>query len=156
MKHLLVMLSVALHTGCVLSQEDLLINAYHRASLGLNGEWNYIVDPYENGFYNYRYEAYEDFENPGKGAYFTNSKPVDKTDLVEYDFDKSDTLRVPGDWNSQKERLFYYEGTVWYKRSFDYARAQADNRVFLYFGAVNYRTHVYLNVHYWLRRINSD
>jgi beta-glucuronidase len=39
----------------------------------------------------------------------------------------------------------YYEGTVWYKRSFDYRRSNPSDRVFLYFGAVNYRADVYLN-----------
>jgi len=26
---------------------------------------------------------------------------------------------VPRDWNSQAEKLFYYEGTLWYRRRFD-------------------------------------
>ena len=33
-------------------QEPLLQNAYSRKSFSLNGPWKYIVDPYENGFYN--------------------------------------------------------------------------------------------------------
>jgi beta-glucuronidase len=40
--------------------------------------------------------------------------------------------------------LFFYEGTVWYKKSFDYQR-QPDKRVFVYFGAANYFADVYLN-----------
>ncbi len=80
-----------------------------------------------------------------KGAFFLNSKPKNKSDLLEYDFDKSDIISVPGDWNSQKENLFYYEGTVWYKKSFDYRKKEESNRVFLYFGAINYQTDVYLN-----------
>ena len=127
------------------AQNELITNTANRAVTSLNGDWHYIVDPYENGFYNYRYQAFEKFENPGKGAYFTNVKPENKSDLVEYDFDQSDVLRVPGDWNSQKEYLFYYEGTVWYKTSFDYRKTASENRVFLYFGAVNYEADVYLN-----------
>ncbi|MFW2377929.1 MAG: hypothetical protein ACN4ES_15335, partial [Cellulophaga baltica] len=34
-------------------------NSYNRDYTSLNGQWNYIVDPYENGFYNYRYEPFE-------------------------------------------------------------------------------------------------
>jgi beta-glucuronidase len=129
----------------VFSQESLIINAYNRPSTSLNGYWNYIVDPYENGFYNYRYEPFENQKEPAKGAFFMNAKPTSQTDIIEYDFDKSDSLWVPGDWNTQKEKLFYYEGTLWYKKSFDYKLAKKSNRVFVYFGAANYQTDVYLN-----------
>lgn len=131
--------------GQVSVQNNLLINIYNRPTVSLNGRWNYIIDPYENGFYNYRYQPFENQKNPGSGAFFTNAKPKDKTDLVEYDFDKSDTIEVPGDWNTQKERLFYYEGTVWYKKSFDYKKKNPSNRVFVYFGAANYQADIYLN-----------
>lgn len=127
------------------SQERLFTNCYNRDAVSLNGYWNYIIDPYENGYYNYRYEAFDQQEHPWASAFFLNSKPKDKSDLIEYDFDKMDSLQVPGDWNSQKEKLFYYEGTVWYKKSFNYNKAEANNRVFLYFGASNYKTEVYLN-----------
>ena len=127
------------------SQAAVMTNAYHRNSTSLDGEWHYIVDPYENGFYNYRYEPFENQENPGNGAFFNNAKRKNKADLVEYNFDKMDVLSVPGDWNSQKDQLFYYEGSIWYKTSFDYQKKEKDHRVFLYFGASNYQTDVYLN-----------
>ncbi len=127
------------------AQEKLIINTYNRTSTLLDGNWNYIVDPYENGYYNYRYEAFDTQENPSKNAYFLNSKPSNPSDLVEYDFDASETIQVPGDWNTQKENLFYYEGTVWYKKSFNYSKSKSTNRVFVYFGASNYESHVYLN-----------
>lgn len=127
------------------AQEKLLTNTYNRQSTFLNGHWKYIVDPYENGFYNYRYEPFEEQKDPGKNAFFTNSKRKNKSDLVEYDFDKMDSILVPGDWNTQKENLFYYEGTVWYKKSFAYLKSKNTNRVFVYFDASNYLTDVYLN-----------
>jgi beta-glucuronidase len=133
------------YAGLIYPQENLIVNASNRSAVSLNGKWNYIVDPYETGYYNYRWQPYDNFENPGKGAYFINAKPENKSDLVEYDFDKSDQINVPGDWNSQKENLFYYEGTVWYKKSFDYQKQNSSNRVFVYFGAVNYQADVYLN-----------
>ena len=112
-------------------------NPYLRNHESLNGEWNIIIDPYENGFYNYRYE-----ENPN--GFLKNQKPKDKSELIEYDFDKSPTLMVPGDWNTQRENLFFYEGTVWYKKSFD-CDIKTDKKYFIYFGAANYETYVYLN-----------
>ena len=53
-------------------------------------------------------------------------------------------MTIPGDWNSHDDQLFYYEGTVWFKKSFDYT-PQDNKRIFVYFGAANYETHAYLN-----------
>jgi beta-glucuronidase len=126
-------------------QTFLIQNISKRATLSLNGKWNYIIDPYEMGYYDYRSKPYDENPKPQDRAFYTNTKPRDKTERIEYDFDKSPTLLVPRDWNSQDERLLYYEGTIWYKKSFDYQKSGSGNRVFLHFGAVNYRADVYLN-----------
>lgn len=127
------------------SQEGLITNTFNRKTTTLNGTWHYIADPYETGYYNYRYEPYDQLEQKNNSAFYTNYHTDNKLELVEYDFDKSPTLLVPGDWNSQDEKLFYYEGTIWYKRSFDYQLSTSSNRLFVYFGAVNYKAEVYLN-----------
>ena len=111
-------------------QVGLIANTESRKTVSLNGQWQTIVDPYESGYYNYRYQ-------PSDNGYFKNAKPKSKSDLIEYDFDSSATLNVPGDWNTQSDQLFFYEGTVWYKKSFDYQR-KPDTRLFVYFGAANY------------------
>ncbi len=104
----------------------------------LNGLWQAIVDPLENGYYNHRYLPKE------KNGYFENKKPQSPSDLIEYDFDSDIELMVPGDWNTQMEKLYYYEGTVWYKKSFDYE--VKENQInYVYFEAVNYEAIVYLN-----------
>ena len=127
------------------AQEDLITNVYNREVMSLNGQWKFIIDPYENGYYNYRYEPFDKQESPWASAFFLNSKPKTPSDLIEYDFDQMDELKVPGDWNSQKDQLLYYEGTIWYKKSFDHEKNKTQNRVFLYFEASNYKTEVYLN-----------
>ncbi|GAA3604677.1 glycoside hydrolase family 2 protein [Flavivirga amylovorans] len=66
------------------------------------------------------------------------------SDLIEYDFDSDYQLTVPGDWNTQMEKLYYYEGTIWYKKSFDFKK-KTNSKVLLYFEAVNYQSIVYLN-----------
>ena len=53
-------------------------------------------------------------------------------------------LNFPGDWNTQSDQLFFYEGTVWYRKTFDYQRLP-NTRLFVYFGAANYVADVYLN-----------
>ncbi len=125
--------------------QGLITNIYNRNITTLNGNWNYIVDPYETGYYNYRYEPYDQTDVKSKSAFYNNYHAQNKSELVEYDFDKSPALLVPGDWNSQKESLLYYEGTIWLKRSFDYTLSKTGNRLFLHFGAVNYKAEVYLN-----------
>jgi beta-glucuronidase len=76
---------------------------------------------------------------------FLGYKAQNKSERVEYDFDKADNILVPRDWNSQKERLFYYEGSVWYYKAFNYDLNSKTNRQFIYFGAANYEADVYLN-----------
>jgi beta-glucuronidase len=121
-----------------------LANVYARTHVSLNGQWHYIVDPYENGFYDYRHEPFDAAPEP-TGGFFLDRTPRDKTDLVEYNFDQSQTLAVPGDWNSQDPHLLYYEGTIWYRRKFDCPRPDPKERIFVYFGAANYAADVYLN-----------
>lgn len=118
-------------------REPLIVNPDGRRVTSLDGEWHTIVDPYENGYYDYRYR-------PSDDGYFKNAEPESPSDLVEYDFDRSPVLTVPGDWNSQRESLFLYEGSVWYRRMFDVPPLRG-RRLFLYFGAANYRARVYLN-----------
>ena len=112
-------------------------NILGRQTMSLNGAWNYIVNVQEEGYYDYRM-------NPYPWGFFMNAKPQKPEDLIEYDFDKSPTMTIPGDWNTQDKRLFFYEGTVWFKKSFEF-HPKANRRTLLYFGAVNYDAHVYVN-----------
>lgn len=116
---------------------NLIENVDGRQTSDLNGHWQIIVDPYETGYYNYRYK-------PDPNGYFKNAKPQSKSDLVEYAFTDQEYLSVPGDWNTQRADLKFYEGTIWYKKSFHYSK-EAGTRLFVYFGAVNYQAMVYLN-----------
>ena len=148
MKKLLTTFCIAL--GWVLSASaeakelSLLQNVQAYEAMSLNGEWNYIVDVQEEGYYDYRM-------NPMRNGFFINAKPKRPEDLIEYDFDKSDVMQIPSDWNTRDERLFFYEGTVWFKKSFQLpegslglSKSEA-SKFLLYFGAVNYDSHIYVN-----------
>src|SRR5437773_11149102 len=138
MKSLVLLISLLAVIPCARAQQtDLIANTDGRKTISLDGQWRTIIDPYETGYYDYRYQ-------PSANGYFKDAKPKTKSDLVEYDFDTSESLRVPGDWNSQTDRLFLYEGTIWYKKSFAYQR-KPNTRLFVYFGAANYLADVYLN-----------
>lgn len=112
-----------------MAAQDFMTNVYGRSYQSLNGKWDAIIDLYDQG---------------RKNEIFLNKKPDNKTDFYEYSFEHGLRLNVPSDWNSQMPELKYYEGTVWYARKFDVER-ESGKRLFLYFGAISYRSRIYLN-----------
>lgn len=133
------LLKVSLSSGLVIlsfiikmtdvSGQSAMINALSRNYESLNGKWKAIIDP--TGIGEWR-------------QVWLEKKPEKKTDFFEYSFDGGPELNVPGDFNSQMCELTYFEGTVWYKKQFDYS-IEKNKRVFVHFGAVNYLADVYLN-----------
>lgn len=140
----IILLAFALFGGslCAQAQDALIVNTQGRKTISLNGTWHYIVDPYDTGFYDYRYKERPEGD---AGAYWNNSEPKDPTQWTEHGYKAPYNIEVPGDWNSQDRMFAYYEGTLWYQREFDKPATTAGEDVYLYFGAVNYEAHVYLN-----------
>lgn len=131
----------------ICAQEPLLQNVYNRPSTSLNGNWKYVIDPYDTGYRNHRnWTPFDEAESTKASAkpYYTDRVIKERWDRVEYNFNTSPEIAVPSDWNSQFEKLQYYEGAIWYRTTFDYT-ADANQLSFLYFGAANYQTDVYLN-----------
>jgi beta-glucuronidase len=120
------------------SESTVLVDVDHRQSVNLNGDWHTIVDPYATGLYTFHHELRKD------GYYLNGAAEPGSDNLVEYNFAKSPTLKVPGDWNTQRPQLFYYEGVVWYQRDFDF-QPQAHHRTFLHIGAANYKALIWIN-----------
>lgn len=123
----LIIFSTAFFIDVVAQQA--MTNVYGRNLQSLNGKWDAIIDLYDHG---------------RESQIFLNKKPENKTDFYEYSFENGLRLNVPSDWNSQNPELNYYEGTIWYARRFD-ALKETNKRLFLHFGAVNYRCRIYLN-----------
>ncbi|MEP7317641.1 MAG: glycoside hydrolase family 2 TIM barrel-domain containing protein [Panacibacter sp.] len=111
------------------AQVNFIQNIKARNIQSLDGRWHYIIDPFNSGEY---------------GAFQNNRKQQSKSELIEYGFDNSPTINVPGDWNSQNEKLLFYEGIVWYEHDFN-VTVKAGKRYFLNFGAVNYQSDVFIN-----------
>ncbi len=111
----------------------LLVAVDRRPVLNLDGEWHSILDPYENGL-----------DNGSKSYWNDTELPAGSNKLTEYDFSKSPTIKVPGDWNTQSPALMNYEGGFWYERHFQY-QPQAGRRAFVDIGAANYRSRVWVN-----------
>jgi len=115
-----------------------LTGADRRPATSLEGEWASIVDPYFSGLFSFHHEE-------KKNGWFLNqkAKPGDPFP-TEYDFAKAPRLKVPGDWNTQRESLFFYEGPVWYERDFTY-QPKERTRIFLHVGAANYHSWFWVN-----------
>lgn len=56
------------------------MNIGSRQTTSLDGQWKTIVDPFENGYYDYRLKPYD-------GGYAQDKTYSDKTKLQEYDFE---------------------------------------------------------------------
>ena len=115
-----------------------LTGADRRSAMSLDGEWATIVDPYFSGLFSFHHEE-------KKNGFFMNykAKPGDPFP-TEYDFGKAPKLKVPGDWNTQRESLMYYEGPVWYEKDFTY-EPKPQTHVFLHIGAANYHSWFWVN-----------
>jgi beta-glucuronidase len=110
--------------------QDFITNIQGRNTISLNGKWNALVDPTDAGI--------SDWSGVWKDRTATG-----KTDFYEYGFEGGPVLDVPGDFNSQLPGLANYESSVWYKKIIPYHKT--GKRVFIYFGAVNYKCDVFLN-----------
>lgn len=119
-----------------------IMNIPGRTVLNLDGNWKYIVDVYNTGNQDYRANPL-----PERQSFFADRSFYENQKyLVEYDFDYAKEIAVPGDWNTQRPELYYYEGAVWYRTKFA-KNPRKGKRYFLYFGAANYETVVGLNGH---------
>ena len=136
--------AVLLCAPALLAGEDapapMIINIADRNAVSLDGQWKYLVDPYGIGYHNYRLTPFPDAES----FFADKSFDDDRTKLVEYGFNRGGEMTVPGDWNTQYEKLYYYEGKVWYRTRFN-ASPKPDKRYFIYFGAVNHTAVVGVN-----------
>ncbi|MEO1479389.1 MAG: sugar-binding domain-containing protein, partial [Bacteroidota bacterium] len=117
---------------------DQVASPHQRDGIDLNGDWPIVIDPYDNGTYDYLSRPHT------TNGFWTSAGPVSPIDPQEWNFNHAETLRVPGDWNSQRDDLFFYEGTVWYRNEFA-LEPDPSLRYFLCFGGANKRAKVWLN-----------
>ncbi|MEH0153020.1 glycoside hydrolase family 2 TIM barrel-domain containing protein [Limibacter armeniacum] len=113
-------------------QDIFISNTQNRTFTSLNGKWKYVLDPYETG-------------GMGGMPLYKNAQSHQKTDRVEYSFDQAQTLWVPGSWNIQQPELTYFEGAVWYRKTFDKHNIDKSKRYFVNIGAANYISTVSFN-----------
>ena len=126
------------NAGVTVNAPMVMTGTDRRPAVSLNGEWASIVDPYFSGLFSFHHQE-------KANGFFLNRKaqPGDPFP-TEYDFSKAPKLNVPGDWNTQRESLLFYEGPMWYERDFDY-QPKEHTRIFLHVGAANYRSWLWVN-----------
>lgn len=111
--------------------DSLVTASYEGATETLDGVWHYHADQYDTALRaGWFAEPYAD----GSGT------PIP----WDFDFDQWPTMRLPATWNTRDERLFYYEESVVFARSFRFERG-GERSVLLRFNAVAYAATVFLN-----------
>jgi beta-glucuronidase len=114
---------------------SVIANLGGRPRQALDGRWHYVLDPFDAARRKTRDRRSvwrDQIEQPGQT-------------IVEYEWDTSPQLKVPGDWNTQAAELLHYQGTAYFRRRFEAASPRPGRRVFLAFDAVSYRSTVWLN-----------
>jgi beta-glucuronidase len=101
----------------------------------LNGMWHTVLDQYDVGL--------RDNWHVPRGR-------NERGEQLPYDYqaEQGELSWVPGCWNRIKPEYFYFEGCVWYSRTFPYKPMRKGERVFLRIGGANYDTKVYLNAEF--------
>jgi beta-glucuronidase len=98
----------------------------------LNGLWHTVPDQYDVGL---------------RDNWHIRRGRNEQGEQIPWDYhpEQGELSWVPACWNRIKPEYFYFEGCVWYSRTFMYRPLAPDERVFLRIGAANYDTKVYLN-----------
>ncbi|WP_127960087.1 glycoside hydrolase family 2 protein [Serratia microhaemolytica] len=98
----------------------------------LNGDWNFAVDLLDTGL---RQRWYQMQPTPAE----------QRTEPWDYDPYVGETIPVPSCWQMQKKEWYFFEGSAWYTRAWEYQPNSADERVFLRIGAAQYDCKVFIN-----------
>ena len=103
-----------------------------RETESLNGYWNFVVDLLDTGL---RQRWYQMQPMPAE----------ERLEPWDYDPYVGETTSVPSCWQMQKEKWYFFEGSAWYTRAWDYTPKKEGERVFLRIGAAQYDCKIFLN-----------
>jgi beta-glucuronidase len=111
-----------------------LLHFLSRTRISLDGAWRYILDPFDAAKRG----------NNRRRTFWNDFRPAPDGPLVEYDWRESPVIDLPRDWNSHDPELLWYNGPVYFRRTFT-AEAKPGTQRFLAFEAVNYHATIWLN-----------
>jgi beta-glucuronidase len=122
----------------------LLVSADMRDGVDLSGSWHYSVDPFRAGLAGFHGETPGESQQRYLDLDVAKAMKDDNRAMYEFDLARSPITTLPSSWLTEAPELRYYQGLMWYQRTFP-APTTRKGRYFLRFGAANYSTYVYLN-----------
>jgi len=122
-----------------------LVAADLRENQSLDGAWHWSVDPYRDGVAGFH--GGPPSESTARYQDKIQAEEAEKrpTALFEFDMQRSAITHLPGSWIGHAPEMRYYQGLVWYQRTFDHKPAGPGKRVYLRFGSADYAASVFLN-----------
>ena len=121
-----------------------LTSADMRPHQSLDGAWHWSVDPYRDGKAGFHGGGPGSSSNRFADIVQADVAAREPTALFEFDMQRSPVAHLPGAWIGHSPEMRYYNGLVWYQRTFN-VTAPDKGRTFIRFGAVDYRADVYVN-----------
>lgn len=103
-----------------------------RASTSLDGDWTFCVDLLDTGLRQ-------------KWFSMLPEAPEERTEPWDYDPYTGETVPVPSNWATLKEKWYFFEGSSWYTRPLDVETIDDGKRLFLRLGAASYDCKIFLN-----------
>lgn len=116
-----------------------------RPSQSLDGAWHWSVDPFRDGMSGFHGGGVGSSSNRYADIVQADFARDNPTALFEFDMQRSPTTFIPGAWIGHAAEMRYYNGLVWYQRTFDAPPLASGKRAILRFGAVDYAAQVYVN-----------
>jgi beta-glucuronidase len=125
--------------------QALLTGADMRPAQSLDGAWHWSVDPHRDG--KSGFHGGMPGESSRRWSDVNQADALEKNPraLYEFDMQRSPVTHLPGSWIGHAPEMRYYQGLVWYQRTFDAGKQAPGTRSFLRFGAADYTANVYLN-----------
>lgn len=122
-----------------------LVSADLRENQNLDGAWHWSVDPYRDGVAGFHGGPPSESTARYQDRIQADEAEKRPTALFEFDMQRSPVTHLPGSWIGHAPEMRYYQGLVWYQRTFDYTPAGTGKRVYLRFGSADYAASVFLN-----------
>lgn len=122
-----------------------LVAADLRPGQSLDGAWHWSVDPYRDGVAGFHGGPPSESTARYQDKVQADEAEKRPTALFEFDMQRSAITHLPGSWIGHAPEMRYYQGLVWYQRTFDYTPAGPGKRVYLRFGSADYAASVFLN-----------
>ncbi|MGN6827036.1 glycoside hydrolase family 2 protein [Paucibacter sp. M5-1] len=126
----------------------LLTNAINRSGDDLSGTWTYSKDRYRVSLSEMNNTPPDPRNQRYRDVIVQAEEKANPSIFFEYDMQRAPRATLPGSWNMPNTELRYYDGLMWYQRTFnarDLGKDSSTQRAFLRFEAVNYKASVYLN-----------